>query len=293
MRAPGRILLLLLLLLAGQARAELMRLDAAPVEVHYEPGSERVAKHVAKIIARDIHELADEIGLAHIRPIRVEVAQDIRPYRRAMSGLPVWGVAFALLGEQMIVVDVPRATNAYNSLDKIIPHELSHLLVAQRVGNARFPVWFLEGLAMWQAGEWTLVDGWQLMNSVWSKDTPRLWQIVNEYPAGETRARAAYRVSYAAFTGLFEDDFTRLPGFLEDVSATSFEEAFVRLTGETMEVWMARFQDDLERRYHSRLFVFQTGPLFSIAAVVFLLVGLRFYLRKRRRLRELAEEEGD
>ena len=292
MRALTIILLLLLCLPPG-ASAGMIRLEKAPVEVHFEQRSERVARRVAEIIERDVDDLAVEIGLERVQPFRVEVVDDMRPYRHALrETLPVWGVAFALLEEQVIVVDVKRATRAYNTLDKVIPHELSHLLFAQRVGPTRFPVWFLEGMAQWQAGEWSLLDNWQLMNAVWSKDTPTLWQIMNQYPAGETRARSAYRVSYAAFTDLFKDDFTRLPEFLDHAAITgSFEEAFVHHAGETMEVWMAGFQERLERRYHSRLLVFQTGPLFSIAAVVFMLVALRAWLRKRRRMRELAEEE--
>jgi len=275
------------------AGAEMLRLETAPVEINFEKRNQRVALRVAEIIERDVDELAIQIGLEKVQPFRVEVVDDMRPYRHAMrETLPVWGVAFALLGEQVIVVDVKRATRAYNTLDQVIPHELSHLLFAQRVGNTRFPVWFLEGMAKWQAGEWTLVDNWQLMNAVWSKDTPTLWQIMNGYPAGEARARSAYRVSYAAFTDLFKDDFTRLPEFLGNAAATgSFEEAFVQHAGVTMEVWMAHFQERLERRYHSRLLVFQTGPLFSIAAVVFMLVALRAYLRKRKRMKQLAEEE--
>jgi hypothetical protein len=285
--------LILLLCFVSGAGAEMLRLETAPVEINFEQRNQRVARRVAEIIERDVHELATEIGLERVQPFRVEVVDDMRPYRHALrEQLPVWGVAFALLSEQVIVVDVKRATRAYNTLDKVIPHELSHLLFAQRVGHTRFPVWFLEGMAQWQAGEWSLVDSWQLMNAVWSKDTPTLRQIMNQYPAGEARARSAYRVSYAAFTDLFKDDFTRLPEFLDHAAITgSFEEAFFLHAGETMEAWMASFQDRLERRYHSRLLVFQTGPLFSMAAVLFMFVALRAWLRKRRRMRELAEEE--
>jgi hypothetical protein len=266
-----------------------MRLDAFPIEIHFEPGNRRVAEKVRDVCRRDVPRLTQEMGLPSMLPIEIRVEDDIAPYRRSLgSSLPTWGVAFAVMEEQVIVVDVKRATQAWNSLDDVIPHELSHLLIAQRVPRVRFPIWFLEGLAQWQAGEWSLVDGWQLMNSVWGNDVPRLWQLVDRYPAHETQARAAYRLSYAAFTDLFDDETRRLPDFLDAVDRNAdFDQAFDEYFGVDVNTFAVAFHRHLEERYHSRLLFFQEGPLFSILAVLCLVVGLRFYLRKRRRLREL------
>jgi hypothetical protein len=233
------------------------------------------------------------VGLFRTGPIRIDVVDDLRPYRHAFrENLPVWGVAFALLRQQIIVVDAPRATRAFNSLEQVIPHELSHILLAQRVGPVGFPIWFVEGMAKWQAREWSIVDGWQLMNAVWSKKAPPLWRLINEYPASAEEARNAYRVSYSAYTELFDGRFDELPLFLDAVvTAGSFQVGFQQFFGVSMETFMGSFQHTLARRYHSRLLVFQTGPLFSLAAVLFLFVILRHQLRKRRRMKDLERLE--
>ena len=225
-------------------------------------------------------------------PIEIVVTADARGYDQSLEpGLPTWGVAFAVLEEQRILVDVDKATRAYNSLEEVVPHELSHLLLFQRVPRVRFPIWFLEGLAQWQAREWSMVDGWQLATSVWNGTAPRLRDMTYSYPAEESRAQGAYRVSYAAFTELFSaGGFERLPAFLSEVDRQrSFDTAFLDFWGFSLSDYGAYFQDDLERRYHSKLFMFQEGPLFGFAAVLFLAVIARYLIRSRRKFRQLEE----
>jgi hypothetical protein len=271
-----------------------MELPSHPVRIHYRTDDERVARRVGEICEDRLDELSSEIGLLMYPMIEVEVAADIGPYRRRLGKeLPDWGVAFALMREGRMVVDVGKATRAWNSLETVIPHELSHLLVARRVGGTPMTIWFLEGLAQWQADEWSLVDSWQLMNAVWSKQAPKLWHLHNRYPESEEAARNAYRVSYSAFTYLFGEEFDRLPLFLDEVARRGdFETAFNSYFGEHPTTFYVRFHKHLDGKYHSRLLVFQTGPLFSILAAAFFLVAIRFYLRKRRRLKEMAEEPG-
>ena len=210
---------------AAGAQSQSLTVEGYPIEIIFEPRNERVARRVQEICIDELPRLIGEVGLSRPGPIRIDVVDDLRPYRHAFrENLPVWGVAFALLRQQIIVVDAPRATRAFNSLEQVIPHELSHILLAQRVGPVGFPIWFVEGMAKWQAREWSIVDGWQLMNAVWSKKAPPLWRLINEYPASAEEARNAYRVSYAAYTDLFDGRFDELPLFLDAVvTAGSFQ----------------------------------------------------------------------
>ena len=273
---------------AARAR-ETLTLSTQPVRINYDPADERVAKKIAEICEDEIPRLGAQLGVAELAPVVIELEGDITKYRSRLGNqLPRWGVAFALMGQGRMVVDVKRATRAWNSLEKVIPHEFSHLLVAQRVGSVRLPIWFLEGLAKWQAYEWSIVDSWQLMNAVWGNKVPPLWRLIDRYPEGEEQARAAYRVSHAAFTYLFEENTDELPAFLDAVVRYGdFDLAFTDYWGEEPVTFYRRFHEDLARRYHSRLLIFQPAPLFSIMAVLFLIVVLRYSLRRRRKLREL------
>jgi hypothetical protein len=285
------VALVMMVVLAGAVAAQDL-----PVTIKRADNNRRVAEKVEQIVADEAPRIAAELGIDRIAPFEIRIEDDITPYRERLGRrLPEWGVAFAVLEDQVIVVDVKRATRAMNSLEHVIPHELSHLLLAQRAPRVRFPIWFLEGLAKWQAREWSMIDSWQLMNSVWSNEAPSLLHLVDTYPTHEEPARTAYRLSYTAFTDLIAERPGEPAAFLDAVvEFGNFDQAFHEHFGYDVSSFALDFHDRLERRYHSRLLVFQTGPLFSVMAVVFLAVGLRFYLRKKRRLREMGRlEEGD
>ncbi|MEJ2722857.1 MAG: hypothetical protein P8181_17225, partial [bacterium] len=138
---------------AGRVAAEesLVRrisLDRYDVTINFPVGDERVARKVADICDEALPGLASQIGLDAVGPFQVFLIPDLNAYKERMRiRLPSWGIAFAFMENQIMLVDVPKATSAWNSLEKVIPHELSHLLLAQRVGNVPFPLWFMEVLA--------------------------------------------------------------------------------------------------------------------------------------------------
>jgi len=267
-------------------------LDPYPVTIHYEPRYSRVADRVESIARDNLPRLMAEIGLTHLDSIDIVVTAHAREYDASLAGeLPNWGVAFAILEEQRILVDVEKATRAYNSLDEVVPHELSHLLVRQKVPHARLPIWFSEGLAQWQAREWSLVDSWELMQGVWTGSSPRIEDLVRQYPADEMRAQSAYRISYAAFTDLFSGlGFQVLPDLLKSVEdKESFSDGFFSYFGFTTADYAAYFHDEIERRYKSKALVFQSGPLFGFATLVFIAMIVRYTIRRRRKYQQLEE----
>jgi hypothetical protein len=237
--------------------------------------------------------LTKELGVERIAPIRVFLIADMESFRAGRQlPLPRWGIAFALMEDQVMLVDVRRATEAWGTLARVIPHELSHLLLSQRLGGVKAPAWFVEGLAMWQAREWSPLETWRLMEAVWGHRTPDLGQIHASLPYDEASARDAYRVAYTGFTERFDGSAERLPAFLDAVARSGdFAAAFEAFWGETEDDYGARFDDALARRYTSRLLLFQTEPLFTLAAVLFVVVILSTYIRNRRKLKSLDDRD--
>jgi hypothetical protein len=291
-RARALVLALFLTALAVPSFANVRSLDPYPVTIRYEPRYSRVAEKVDAIAREELPRLMLELGLVQLSPIEIVVTDDARDYDASLTHrLPNWGVAFAILDEQRILVDVHKAARAYNSLDEVVPHELSHLLVRQCVPNAQLPIWFSEGLAQWQAREWSLFDSWQLMQGVWTGSVPHVEDLGRQYPADEARAQDAYRISYAAFTDLFSEvGFAKLPEFLAAVEAKeSFAVGFADYWGFTVADYAVYFQDDVEKRYRSKALAFQSGPLFGFAALVFVAVIVRQSIKRRRKFEELEE----
>jgi hypothetical protein len=51
----------------------------------------------------------------------------------------------------------------------------------------------------------------------------------------------------------------------------------------------AWFQDDLEKRYQAKLLAVQSGPIFGLAALLFVAVIIRYAIRRRRKFAQLEE----
>ena len=273
--------------------AKRITLDPWGVTIEFRAADERVASEVAAICSKALPSLSHELGLASVGPFQVFLIPDIKAYEERVGlALPPWGVAFAFPGHRLMLVDVPRAANAWNTLEKVIPHELSHLLLAERVGSVRFPLWFMEGLAQWQAGEWSMVESWRLMESVWGNRSPSVGRVVEYMSANEDRARDAYRVSYAAFQYRFDEHTERLGEFLDEVvRRADFGEAFDAYWNESEAQFYARFDEYIARKYGTPLMLFQTEPLFTLASVLFVIVVLRSWFRNRRKLKRMEEAE--
>ncbi len=271
-----------------------LTIDPWGIPIEYRASDQKVADKVGSILKQRIPELSSQLGLSTVEPFRVFLIPDIKVYEERIGlALPPWGVAFAFAGNQMMLVDVSRATTAWNSLEKVIPHEVSHLLLAQRTGGVPMPLWFVEGLAQWQAGEWSLVESWRLMEEVWSNRAASLDRMVSGLPAVEENGvRDAYRVSYAGFQYRFDEQMDRLSGFLAAVAREKdFGTAFESYWGESDRQFYDRFSDYLETKYRSRVLLFQTGPLFTIVSLLFLLVVLGTWIRNRRKLKRMEESE--
>ncbi len=264
-----------------------------PIRIFFTEKSKKVAWRIESICEEAIPSLAEEIGIEEVSAFQIQVISDLKPYLGdSQNDLPRWGVAFAFMESQLMLVDAKRASKAWNSLEKVIPHELSHILLAQRVGSVQMPLWFIEGLAQWQAGQWSILESWRLMEAVWTRKAPPLGRITNSYPRDESGARDAYRISYAAFTFRFGDEFERLPHFLTALKEHGdFYEAFTTYWNEDVGTFYLRFHKAMQDRYSSKLLIFQTGPLFAIVAVVFLFIFLRVKLRNRRKLKKMEKSE--
>jgi hypothetical protein len=280
----------------GTRPTEAIQLDNYRVTIEFEKRDEKVARYVAEICSRSMPDLMEQLDLENLAAIEIVLVPRMRMYQRAGGpDFPEWGAAFAFMDRQIMVVDVERAVKTWNSLDKTVVHELSHLLLAQRVGPVPMPAWFLEGLAQWQAKQESMMDNWHLMNAVWSRTAPTLMQITVRFPPDEGSARTAYRLSLAAFKKLFDGNHEfpeSVPLFLEGIVVNrDFDAALTAFRGEGLHQFSVLFMEDLDKKYTTHLLLFQEGPLFSIMAVLFVFMIVSVRIRSRRRLKRLELEE--
>jgi hypothetical protein len=231
--------------------------------------------------------------LERIDTVTVYIAGDEETYRRYHDGLvPEWGVAYSRWNGREIGIDAGAVLREPRPLDVVLRHELSHIVLAERVGGASCPRWFVEGLAMLQSSEWTFNDHWGLVRSISRESLPRLDELRGSFPRNAEDAALAYRVSYYAVEELLRDrreDLITLTAFIRDLG--DFDESFELTFGESPGVYSDRLHVLMLNRYETAARLIRSIPYWGLLAFLFLVAYAVKLIRTRRRLREWEREE--
>lgn len=266
---------------------ENMRCPDRSCIVYYPHRLEPMAREVEGIIEVSVPGMAREIGLDSIREMRVYLAPDDKSFRYLHDNrLPQWGAAFSELGSQVLGINATLVLRSPRPLSLVVRHELSHLLLAQRVGGVRIPTWFLEGLAMRQAHEWDLSDGWELMNLAARKKLPDLEDLAGAFPRPRDDATLAYGESYVAVEELFRerpDALATLTAFIRD--RRDFASAFATTFGRTPSEFSAALSGIMYRKYKLPGTIVNVAPFWAAFALFFVAV----YIAKRAQSKRKVE----
>lgn len=263
--------------------------------MHFHPQLDPMAREIEPLLEDAAAEIARELGLETIAPIRVYIAADEAAYRALHGGgVPEWSSAFSAIEAQTLGIYASRAAAGPRALRSVVRHELSHLLFAQRVGGANAPMWFMEGLAMAQSGEWHFADEWNFMLLAGRGRLPYLEEIAGPFPRRAEDAALAYGMSYRAVTTLFAEapDFpSTLTAFMRDRG--DFDDAFFLTFGLTPYDFASRLYVRVHERYRAPGVILNAAPYWFAAAVLLVGVYAARRARMRRRLREMEEREAE
>ena len=134
----------------GAARALDLAVEAPP----------ELAAAAARVRALEGVDIGGALALTGLAdagpPIRVVLAGERSP----LAGrAPSWVAGYAL-GALSTIVLFPARVPSYpdRTLEALVVHEITHVLLARAAGGAPLPRWYNEGLAMVAAREWALED---------------------------------------------------------------------------------------------------------------------------------------
>lgn len=260
--------------------------------IHHSERTSRISREVEKLICESAGDIAAEIGLEKPGAIRVYIVPDRNEFNSLSGGaIHEWGEAYSDLGRMVMGIDAGAVLRSPRPLKTVVRHELSHLFFSQKVRGVRCPAWFMEGLAMRQSREWTLVDQWNLVASIWSGRLPDLEDLGGAFPRPIAEASSAYRLSYAAVEELFGEnpgDLVTLISFVRDTG--DFDRAFLLTFGRAPEEFTAAFHMKLEKRYRTAGAILQSSPFWIFVVLLFLSAYALKRIRGRRKLKEWREE---
>lgn len=262
--------------------------------VSHRPGDESVAKELAGVAERHLPRIADHLGVEVPPRIDVVVAADDADFARLLAGgVPDWGIAVAIPDRRLMVFKSTRTAARPYDFERVVAHEISHILLGELLGEGWVPRWLDEGVAMFESGELRWNDNIRLAYAVLANAILPLSALEMGFPADEGEAALAYAESKVAVEYLvdrfgFEGLSALLRSFAEGDEVNA---AFRRSLGLSYRSFEKDWRSYL-RSHHG--WVVLMGERY-IALVILTIIFLLAYLVKRQRtratLRRWKEEE--
>ncbi len=221
------------------------------------------------------------VGLAEPGPpIQVVLAGEESEAARSVGA---WIAGYAL-GNAGLVVLFPARSPVYphDTLEDVLRHEVSHVLIARAAGGRDVPRWFHEGLSVAVERPWDFEDRSRLAWELIAGPRLRLREIDAMFEAGQAAQSRAYTLSAAFVHDLIREHGATAPAAIlrlvrDDVP---FERAVVTVAGRTL--------NGVEDEFWNRQRVWTVWvPFFTSGDAFWLLVigvaTLAVWVRRRRR----------
>ncbi|MBN2490431.1 MAG: hypothetical protein JXQ29_06240 [Planctomycetes bacterium] len=287
----------LLGLLAGAAaRAEeWQELSGPGVIVEAAPRYAGFAESLVRSFPARAAEVRAALGAGPPALVKVTVARDAAELSRRLSvPLRPWVAGVALKGKAHVGLNAASLRPPTGlPAAVILRHELSHLVLGERLGPERtIPLWLEEGVCQWVGGSAYLGQRSDLVSRLSFGALIPWGALVRSFPDDAQQAALAYVQSYAFVDYLATARGGRFVLELVDAAAcgTPVPRAVFELTGEAQvdleSAWM-RYERERERRL--LYFLQAVSPL--VVGAVLVVLAWRRRARVARFLLERMEEE--
>lgn len=292
-------ILLGLLFIAAAANAGEMdlRMENDHFVIRHAAGDEGMAAELNRESPVIRARVIADIGADFSEKTEIRLAPTLEAFREAQPGgswIPLWASGVAYPAENVIVLRSPRAVKGGRiDLVDVFAHEFSHIALGRALAGVRVPVWLNEGLAIYEAREWTFSRLSVLTTAALTDRLIPLPVLAFSFPAEAGPAELAYAEGFMFVSFLINkvgrEAFHRL---LRDYTRHGdLEGALRRGTGMSLA--------ELEERwlFYLKLRVSWIPLITSVSALWFMmaLIFIYGYMRKKRqaeqRLREMQEEE--
>lgn len=268
------------------------------VRLAFHPQDEGIAGRLTAALPKALRRVADELGVSRDQALEVRIARSPAEMERlapANAPPPAYavGVAYPALGLIILCVVDPQSFFPPNLTD-VLTHELSHVLLHRAVGQRPLPLWFVEGLAVHQAGEQRLSRVQTLWEAAVVDEVLSTAELSVRFPTRPRQVNLAYAQSadLVAYLLRSEANRTYLISLLQEVKAgRSFEQALLSAYGVDLAYLEHEWRRSLSERYRVLPMVLTGTALWGGIAVLVVVAFIRRRRDQRERLSHWAEEE--
>ncbi len=229
--------------------------------------------------------LADALGQPVLAHVEVRIARTVDDMvamapREAPPYSYASGIAYAPLHLVILSLTAPSGGEP-TDLDSVFRHELFHVALEDAVHGHHVPLWFNEGMAIYESDENRLLRIKTLWDASLSRTVIPLEDLDRGFPSQHYEVSIAYAESADFVRFLLRDqDQLRFTALIERVrGGQPFDRALSDAYDVDLRKLEYQWREDIAKRYTFAP-ILASGSLLWVAALVVLVVG---YARKRRR----------
>jgi len=267
-----------------------------PYKYHFNGSDDRIVSQLDEELRNIVPSIEYKLGVSLSGTVRIDLTLTKEEFNRITRGrVPRWAGGVASPQQNWIVVKAPLFFGQGVPLEVLTAHEISHLLMHKASGHNYIPRWFDEGLAQLLAGESRSGSLGRLSRAAASDRLIGLPRVDHVLSFSSQKAGLAYAEALSA-ADRFVDQFSWevVRSILTGVrKGKEFENAFEDACGVSYEVWQVEWMDYARDRYRWWALM-DMDNLIWMSVVMIGIFGMTVaYIRQRRQLKRLIEEEGD
>ena len=260
-------------------------------------GNEGAARDIQNIAEDFYPKVTSDLGYSVEGKITIWFCKSQKEFNRAVNApIQDWAAGAAYpLRLRIAIRDPASGKNKKINLNHLVRHEITHVIFGQYVGqNLEYvPRWFNEGLAMYEAEEWTYGQYWTMLTGALSNSLIPLYELAEDFPQRESQARMAYAQSCSIVTFMAKKygsnslrECVRLIA-----EGRGIDEAMAGATGIDT-IWLEKkWLKDIKKRYKWISLVSSWVVLWGFVVLIALIAYWRRRVRNRRIIKQWEEEE--
>ncbi len=294
---PAIISFLLLVVPVGNAGTGELRLENSRFVICYAAGDDGLAAGLMRDALRIRERVIADIGVDFAEKTEIRLSPTIEAFREAQPGgtwIPLWAAGVAYPDQNVIVLLSPRAIKgSRTNVVDVFAHEFSHIALGRALTGVKVPVWLNEGLAIYEAREWTFSRISVLTRASLTDRLIPLPVLTLSFPAEEEPAELAYAESFMFISFLINkvgrEAFHRL---IRDYTRYGdLAGALRRGTGMNLADLEERWLTYLKLRVSWIPIITSVSAFWFVAALIFVYGYMRKKRQANRRLKEMEMEE--
>ena len=258
------------------------------VRVYYAENDTKIAEASSKIVNKQLLRLSKQYYL-DVRPLHIYIADNSDTYKQySGSSSPVWSIGLAS-DDRMLVKSPSFSRQTLRDFQQTLLHESVHLAVE----DIPLPVWFNEGFAQYEAGQFDLQKRILLSRAFWHQNLMTLNTIEHLMQMPQTKAKIAYAQSVAMVEYLNEYFGVGLVSkcLIYTKEFQNFDKGFRKAFLMSPEKFELLWRNNVIKRYRFYILLDQNNFIWIIAPFILILGFILSKARRRKMLKEWENSE--